>query len=120
LQARARAEWWFSLLALLPALAIGCVYAEAFLASRSLGHWPTPSIEDPKNLPTAPLHVVSAILVLSVLPGAVVFAAVSVKNWRVLRKPSAYWVWVAALALSLSLYLWAGHVDPRTWEWWWD
>lgn len=120
METRPRVEWWFCLLGLLPALAIACVYAEASLASFALGHWPIPSIEDPKGLPTAPLHFVSAMLVLSVLPGAVFFAAVSIKNWRVLQKPSVYWAWIAAFVLALALYLWLGHADLRTWEWWGD
>ena len=117
---KARAEWWFGVLALLPALATTSVYAEAFLASRALHHWPIPSVEDPKHLATAPLHVISTILLLSVLPGAIFLAAVSIKNWRLLRSPSRYWVWLAIFALSFMLQLWFGHNDASTWEWWWD
>jgi hypothetical protein len=69
MEATNRTEWWFSVLALLPALAIASVYAEAFLAAHVLGHTPIPTVEDPKNLVTAPLH--STLLMLSVLPGAV-------------------------------------------------
>ena len=116
-----RVERWFSLLASLPAIAIASVYTEAFLASRSLGHWPIPSVDDPKDLSTAAFHAMSALLILSVLPGAVFFAAVLVRNRRVLRQPSTYWVWVAFFALSLTFYFYLGDVgDPRTWDWWWD
>ncbi len=120
MECRARAEWWFCALALLPVLATACMYSEAFLASRALGHWPIPSLEDPQDLPTWPLHYVSAALLLSTPPGAVFLAAISVKSWRVFRTPSIYWVWMGAFVLSLGLYVWSGHADPRTWEWWWD
>src|SRR3954468_22415315 len=114
---KARTEWWFGTVALVPALATASVYAEAFLASRALNHWPIPSLEDPKDLVSAPLHVVSAILLVSVLPAAVFVAAVSVKNRRLLRSPSRYWVWLSIFTLSFMLQLWLGHNDPRTWEW---
>jgi hypothetical protein len=52
------------------------------------------------------------------LPGGIILAAISVKNWRFLRDPSRYWVWLTIFALSL-IYLWLDN-DSRTWEWWWD
>jgi hypothetical protein len=48
-----------SLAALAPAFVVALVYVEAFLASRALGNWPIPSLEDPKGLVTAPLHLQS-------------------------------------------------------------
>lgn len=114
---RARTEWWFVLLALLPALATISVYTEAFLASQVLGHWPIPSLDDPKQLVTAPLHSVTAILVLLMLPAGIVLAAVSMRNWRLLRRPSRYWVWMVVFAVSLALF-WLN--PSTTWEWWWD
>lgn len=85
-------------LALLPVLAMASVYSEASLASRTLGHWPIPSLEDPKELPTWALHYVSALLVLSTLPGAILVGAISLKRWRVFRTPSIYGVWIGASA----------------------
>lgn len=117
---KARTEWWFVLLAFLPALATASVYAEAFVASRALGHWPIPSVEDPKDLVTAPLHGVSTFLVLTLLPGAILFAAITLKNWRLLRNPSRYWVWIAVFGVLLFINLWLGRHDSRTWAWWWD
>ena len=117
---KARTEWWFGVLALLPAIATMSVYAEAFLASRTLHHWPIPSVADPQHLDKAPLHVISTILLLSVLPGAIFLPAVSIKNWPLLRNHSRYWVWLAIFALSFTLQLWLGHIDPSKWEWWWD
>ena len=111
-------EWWFVLLALLPALATAFVYVEAFLASRALGHWPIPSLDDPKDLVTAPLHRLSAILVLLVLPGGIFLAAVSVKNWRVLRTYHRYLIWLGIFVLSFICLLVTN--TSRTWEWWWD
>jgi hypothetical protein len=116
MEGRARAEWWFCMLALLPVLATASVYSEAFLASRTLGHWPIPSLEDPNDLPTWALHYVSAVLVLSTLPGAILVGAISLKSWRVFRTPSIYWVWIGAFVLSFGLFLWLAQADPRTWE----
>ena len=115
-----RVKWWFGLLTLLPALATASVWAEAFLASRALGHWPTPSLEDPKDLVTAPLHVVSALLVLAMLPGALFLLAVCIKNWRALSRASSHWLWLAVFATSLAVHVWVVTAYPRTWEWWWD
>ena len=120
MEERARAEWWFCMLALLPVLATACVYFEAFLASRTLGHWPIPSLEDPKHLPTWALHYVSAGLLVSTLPGALVLGAISLKSWRVFRTPSIYWVWMGIFVLSFGLFLWSGRADPTTWKWWGD
>lgn len=120
MEGRARAEWWFCVLALLPVLAIASVYSEAFLASRTLGHWPIPSLEDPKGLPTWALHYVSALLVLSTLPGAILVGAISLKSWRVFRTPSIYWVWLGTFVLSFGFFFWSAQADARTWEWWWD
>jgi hypothetical protein len=115
---KARTEWWFVLLALLPALATAAVYCEALLASRALGHWPIPSVDDPKDLVTAPLHQLSGILVVLVIPGAIFLAAVCVKNWRVLRHQRHYWIWIGICALSL-IYS-TVTASSTTWEWWWD
>jgi hypothetical protein len=67
---RHRIEWWFYALALLPLLALGTVYLEASLASIVLGHWPIPSLNDPKDLPTAPLHFLAGALLLVALPAS--------------------------------------------------
>lgn len=117
LSSRLSVEWWFVLLAVLPALATASVYGEAFVASRALGHWPIASLDDPKNLVTAPLHRVSALLVLLVLPAGIFLAAVSVKSWRVIRNHRRYWIWIGIFVLSfISLLI----DNSKTWEWWWD
>ncbi len=87
---------------------IPCVTASGALANTSI-------VEDPKELPTAPLHLISqVVLLLGALPSLLAFVTVSAKNWRVLRRPSAYWVWIVVFALSWTFYLgWAGLIRAR-------
>ena len=85
-----------------------------------LGHWPTPNVEDPKLLPTAWFHLVTQVIVWSVLPGSAVLLALVYKNRGLLRRPGKYWICLAVFVVSLALYLLVGRLDPRTMEWWAD
>ena len=116
----ARPEWWFLCLAGLPALSTILVYGEACIASLMLGHWPIPYVDDPKQLATAPLHFVSTLVLLAVLPGAIFLTAVSIKNWRTLRTSHVYWPWIGFLVVSLAFLLWISRTETRTWSWWAD
>jgi hypothetical protein len=116
-----RVERWFALLCAFPALTVGCVYAEAILASFVLGHWPVPSQNDPKDLSTAPFHVASTVLVLLFQPAALFALAVAIRSWRVVRARSAYWLWLAVLVAGYAVVVLSARVDiGNIWYWWWD
>jgi hypothetical protein len=117
---RRQIEWWFGVLCVIPALALVCVYGEALLASRFLGHWPVPSLEDPKALPTAPLHWVSTVLFLAVWPSVAVLAVVLAKSWAVVKRPSAYWPWLGIWVMSMIVAAALSKLDPATETWWMD
>jgi hypothetical protein len=115
-----RVEWWFSVLCLVPALALVSVYGEALLASAFLGHWPVPSVEDPKALPTAPLHWVSTGLFLAVWPSVAILVVVVAKSRAILRWPSPYWTWLGIWLASMVTAAVLSIVDPVTQTWWMD
>lgn len=111
---------WFRLLCALPWLAFGCVYLEALLAALTLGHWPIPSLNDPKDLQTAPLHVLSTLVLVSVYPGVLVLCVVGISGWSTLRSRSS-WSWLGFFVLGHVLLVASGYVDPgRVWYWWMD
>ena len=51
-------------------------------------------------------------------PGAIFFAAVALKNWRALLKPSGYWICLVVFLLALGLYFGLGR--SMTLAWWAD
>jgi len=114
-------EPWFRFLCALPWLALGSVYLEALLAALTLGYWPIPSLNDPKDLPTGPLHVLSTLLVLSLYPGVLVLCGVVIGGWSTLRRSSLHWLWLVLFLLGHLLVVAVGQVDPgRVLYWWMD
>jgi hypothetical protein len=105
---------------MVPGLAVSSVYLEGLLASTALGHWPVPSVDDPKYLVTAPLHVVSALLLLLVVPGSAIVGLAAAVSWRALRRPSVQWMWLAIFAASWALLGYSRRSDAATWAWWFD
>lgn len=104
-----------------PFVVTACVYLEASLAALSLGHWPTPSVNDPKDLTTWPLHLLAAAGVLLIYPAAIFTVAVAGKSWRMFRFGSPYLGWLAVfIAGHIALQL-SARLDPwQVWYWWWD
>jgi hypothetical protein len=97
-------EPWFAILCFLPLAATVLVYIEAVLASIFLGHWPIPSANDPKDLPTWPLHSFSTQLVMA-MPALVVFVgAIALKNWRAFHRPIRYWLWIGLFAAGFGVF----------------
>jgi len=118
---QARVERWFVLLCAAPLIVSISVYVEASIAALSLGHWPTPSVNDPKDLATWPLHLLVAALVLTVYPAAIFTVAVTARSWRVLRTASAYRWWFAMFIVGHIGIQLSARFDPwRVWYWWWD
>ena len=117
----AQVERWFKIVCLLPLVALVSVYAEAIAAARVLGHWPIPSVNDPKDLATGPLHLISSVLVLAQLPLFVFVLTVLIKSYRTLVRPSAYWFWIAVFLGGYVITHLLGRSDPgNVWYWWWD
>jgi hypothetical protein len=58
---------WFSALCAIPWLVTVSAYAEACVARLVLSRWPRPMSDDPKQLATAPLHLVFQLLFLSLI-----------------------------------------------------
>jgi len=112
--------WWFKLLCLAPILFVLCVYLEAAIAAAMLGHWPVPNLEDPKALPTAPLHVVATILLLSLPAGVVLVAVIVWRKGQGGHDRTPYWGWVGLLPMSWVIMYLVAHADVRTWSWWMD
>jgi hypothetical protein len=110
-------EWLFRILALGPVVFLGLVYGEAWTASVTLGHWPIPSVEDPKALPTAALHLVSQCALLALLPAAVLFVVIGANRLEVLKHPR---VWLGAFLASWTVLVVWPLLDPVTLEWWFD
>ena len=112
-----RVELWFKRACAIPILATLLVLVEAAIAQVVLGRVPIPSIDDPKNLPTDFIHSISTLFVLSTDVILIFLIAVIVKNRRVIRSESAYWVWLGLLAGGwLSGMLVPDHIL----RWWWD
>lgn len=114
-------DFWFRLLCALPWLTLGCVYLEALLAALTLGHWPVPSLDDPKDLLTAPLHIVSTLFVLTICPGPLVLGLVVGRDWAAFRRPSRSWRWLGFFLLGYLFLAASMSIDPgRVWYWWAD
>lgn len=116
-----RVERWFALVCCFPWFVLVVFYLEAVAALASLGHWPVPSLDDPKNLPTAPLHLLSTLFVLALLPVMVLTLLAVFRSWRVDSHSRAYWRWLALSLCGFALCAVLAHLDPgRVWSWWLD
>jgi hypothetical protein len=110
-------ELLFRTLALNPIVFLGLVYGEAWAASVSLGHWPIPSVQDPKSLPTAPLHFLSQCAFLALVPASALFVIVGARRFGELKHPR---VWLGVFLASWAVLVIAPFLDPVTAEWWMD
>jgi hypothetical protein len=110
-------ELLFRMLALGPMVFLGLVYAEAWAASASLGHWPIPSVHDPKSLPTAPLHLLSLVAFLALGPASALFVMIGARRFHELKNPL---VWLGLFVVSWAIFFAAPLLDPVTAEWWAD
>jgi hypothetical protein len=102
-------------------LVLAAVYLEALAASLALHHWPIPSLDDPKSIPTAPLHLLNTPLVFGLFPVALVTFAIAVANWRMFLCSSFYRSWLSINVLGIVLHLVLAYTDPgQVWNWWLD
>jgi hypothetical protein len=116
-----RVERWLSALSLIPWLLIIGAYMEACVVRLSLSRWPRPMFDDPKQLATAPLHLVFQVLSLSLrvaIPLLLVFGVWNgskiLNDWR-----NSLRIGIFAIGL-LAIWLLA-HYDPgRVWDWFLD
>ena len=110
-------EWWFKAATLLPGVTAAFVHAEAWLASLALGHWPVPSLDDPKDLATWPVHSLSWGLFLAMYPAAIVVMSTLASRWRTSASVARYRWWVGAFVASWSLFWWHNATYSGVWEW---
>jgi hypothetical protein len=118
---RPRVEWWFTSLCGVPWVVTGGAYLEECAARLVLSRWPQPSYDDPKQLATAPLHVVFQLLLISlgvVIPLVIVFA---MWNWRKVVSDWRYRVRIAVFGVGVAALCILTHYDPwRVWDWFFD
>jgi hypothetical protein len=116
-----RTEWWFPPLCLFPLAALTSIYFEAFVARIVLGHWPIPSLNDPKDVASGSLHLITAVFVVSVYPAAVFTVALLLGNWRVVTSLNRSMLWSLLFLLSHVVFQVSARWDPGlVWYWWFD
>jgi hypothetical protein len=112
---------WFSIVSVLPWIVIASVYLEAGAARLVLSRWPRPMLDDPKQLPTAPLHAVLQILVVSLTLAVPLMIGSAAWNWRRVFSDSRYSVRILVFGGGLlALWLLATHDPGRVWHWFLD
>ena len=113
-----RVAWWFSALCAIPWLLIVAGYMEACVVRLVLSRWPRPCLDDPKQLSTAPFHLVVQIIFLSLgcaIPLLVAFAA---WNWRKVLGDWRYSIRSGAFVVGLFAIWVLVHYDPgQIWNW---
>jgi hypothetical protein len=118
---RKRFEWWFSALCAFPWLVTGGVYLEASVVRLVLSRWPRPMFDDPKQLSTAPMHLVLQLLLMSlgiVIPLVIILAA---WNWRKLFSDWRYTVCIGMFAAGLlAMWILSSYDPGHIWDWFVD
>lgn len=118
---RQRVEWWFSALCTLPWLVFLGPYVEACAARLALSKWPRPTLDDPKQLATAPLHFVFQLLFLALNATVPLLILLVFWKWRRILSDWRYSVSVGMFAVGLLSIWFAIHYDPgRVWDWFFD
>lgn len=116
-----RTERLLAALCAIPGIVVALVYVDAVVVRLMLGRWPVASVDDPSSLPTAPLDILIALLIVSIYPSLPIIFLIAAKSWRALRSPSRYWFWFALLVFGHLLFVFSARVDPGgVWSWWWD
>ena len=114
-------ERWFSALCAIPWLVIIGVYMEACFARLVLSRWPRPMFDDPKQLATAPLHLVFQVLLLSLCVAIALLFVFSVWNWRKIVSDWRYSVRIGVFTAGLLATCLLAHYDPgHVWDWFLD
>jgi hypothetical protein len=109
---------WFLLVSAVPWLLIVTGYVEAVLASVVLGHWPRPSLDDPKQLATAPLHLIYQLLFIGLLPAFFWLIFMTISHRKALRAPSFYpFGWGIFLSGALILHFLTSADPGNVWYW---
>ena len=121
LQRSKRLERWLTMLCLTPWLLIVGAYMEAFVVRLLLSRWPRPMLDDPKNLATAPLHLVLQILSLSLIVTTPLLMIFGARNWRRMLEEKRYSLMMGVFAVGLAAFWLLNKYDPgRVWDWFLD
>ena len=103
---------WFSTLCTLPWLVAASAYIEACVVRLILSRWPRPSYDDPKQLVTAPVHLIFQLLLIS-LPVAILFLIVwFARNWQKTIRDWRYGVRVGVFVWGLLAFWMISQYDP--------
>jgi len=118
---RARVERWFSALCAVPWLLVVGAYLEAYAARLVLSRWPRPSYDDPKQLATAPFHLILQLLLLSLGVAIPIVVFLAAWNWRKVCSDWRYRVHVAVFLVGVATFWVLANYDPgRVWDWFFD
>jgi hypothetical protein len=116
-----RVDRWFSALCAIPWLVTVSVYAEACVARLVLSRWPRPMSDDPKQLATAPLHLVFQQLLLSLIIAIPLMIAWFMRNWRTVIRDWRYRVRFWLFVVGVLAFWTLTHYDPgHVWDWFFD
>jgi hypothetical protein len=112
---------WFSALCAIPWLVTVSAYAEACVARLVLSRWPRPMSDDPKQLATAPLHLVFQLLFLSLIVVIPLMIAWVMRNWRKVIRDWRYRLRFGLFAVGVLAFWTLTHYDPgHVWDWFFD
>ncbi len=118
---RERVERWFSALCAIPWLMVVAPYMEACVARLVLSRWPRPMSDDPKQLATAPLHLVFQVLLISLVVAIPLLIAFAVWNWRKILRDWRYAAHIGVFAVGLlAIWLLVGYDPGHVWDWFFD
>jgi hypothetical protein len=112
---------WFSALCAIPWLVTLSAYAEACAARLVLSRWPRPMSDDPKQLATAPLHLVFQVLFLSLIFAIPLMITWVMRNWRKVIRDWRYSVRLGLFVVGVLAFWTLTHYDPgHVWDWFFD
>jgi hypothetical protein len=112
---------WFSALCAIPWLVTISAYAEACVVRLVLSRWPRPMSDDPKQLSTAPLHLVFQLLFLSLIVAIPLMIAWVMRSWRKVIRDWRYRVGFGLFVAGVLAFWTLTHYDPgHVWDWFFD
>ena len=112
---------WFVAACLLPWVVLIDPYVEALVVRVVLSRWPRPILDDPKGLPTWPLHCLFQLLFVSLGVAFVTLILSVARYWPRLRTDWRYGAWTLGFCLGVATLWFASHSGPRwIWDWYLD
>ena len=101
-----------------PWLLLLSAYGEAVLAAALLAHWPRPSLDDPMSLATAPLHLLTIVLIVVTWASLFTIGLVIVTSGRSGLGAAARATPLRVFAAGMALVAVLVYTDPgAVWYW---